>query len=358
MAPIQWRPEVNALTSPYSYKIRYLPRATIDDNDLAADVAAENPHYNATLVKSVTAAVMHKIQQHLINGNQVIVADAFTFGLSFTGRLNTPESALPDMDDMLHVKVHASPRFAKEVRHAARLERMPMITDKVPMIASVEDTLLKLSNVLNPAGILKMTGANLFSAKDPSGWECVLEGTRSGRQVQRQIGPIAQSSILLVPNLPAQEAPHHNEYILSIFARYTKNGPLRKGSYGRRLRSPLTVSGLSQPGSPATGILTGNADLPYVRITGGVVSADTLLRIQVLHDVRENHLLFNLLDIQNSKQAGPAVNVAGNGLQTLQGVAGSAVSSLTVSVDNYAALTELVRSAYAGCLVDVLDLRL
>jgi hypothetical protein len=51
------------------------------------------------------------------------------------------------------------------------------------------------------------------------------------------------------------------------------------------------------------------------------------------------------------------VTVAANGAYTLQGFAGSAVSSLTVRVNDYAALLDLVRDYYYGRLVDVLEVR-
>ncbi len=52
--------------------------------------------------------------------------------------------------------------------------------------------------------------------------------------------------------------------------------------------------------------------------------------------------------------AGDAVTVAANGNYVLPGFSGSAVSSLNITVNNYAGLTELVRNGYAGRLADVL----
>lgn len=357
MATIQWRPEVNALTIPQSYKIRYLPQNVIGTDGLAAEIAEENPNYNEELVKSIIGLLMRRIQKNLINGKQVTIDDAISFSLSFTGRLEEPDSALPPMEEMLHVKTRTSSSFLKEIRHQAQLERLPMI-EKAPVINTVEDTRLHLNDVLYANGVLKLTGTNLFFNPAKGEGECVIEGTRNGRATQEQFGPISDGSIILVPNIPAQPAPFNNEYLLAVSVRYTANGTMRTGMYRRRLRSLLTVPGLSNAGSPSTGILTGNADLPYVSITGGVVSANELLRIQAIYDIRENCLRLSLLDMQEGGQAGPAVTVRGNGAKTLQGFAGSALSSLTLSVSNYAGLTELVRNYYAGRLVDVLDVTL
>ena len=51
------------------------------------------------------------------------------------------------------------------------------------------------------------------------------------------------------------------------------------------------------------------------------------------------------------------MTVAANGEYTLQGFAGSAVSSLSVRVNDYAALLDLVRDQYYGRLADVLEVR-
>jgi hypothetical protein len=356
MATIQWRPEVNALTIPQSYKIRYLPRSTVGDKELAAEIAAENPNYNPALVKSVAIALMQKIQQNLINGNQISVADAFTFGLSFTGRLDEPDSPLPDINDMLHVKVQASQRFVKEVCHAAKLERMPMPIEKAPMIVAAEDTHLKLNDVLYAAGILKLTGTNLFTEEGKNDWECVIEGTRSGRAVQSRLGPISAGSIIVVPDIPEQDAPYNNEYTLSVSTRYTKNGTLRTGTYRRRLRSPIAWDGMPPEGG--VGILTGSAELPYVTIASSTVTADEMLRIQAIFDPRDGYLRVNLLDMQEGGKAGVTVTVTGNGNYTLSSFAGSAVSTMMLTVHSYTELTELVRNYYSGRLVDVFDVRL
>ncbi len=47
-----------------------------------------------------------------------------------------------------------------------------------------------------------------------------------------------------------------------------------------------------------------------------------------------------------------------NGTCTLTGFSGSAVSSLSLRVDNYAALKDLIRNSYASRLVDVLEVKM
>ena len=82
-----------------------------------------------------------------------------------------------------------------------------------------------------------------------------------------------------------------------------------------------------------------------------------MLRIQAVFDIRNSVLLLSLLGMKEDGPAGAVVTVTANGAYTLQGFAGSAVSSLSVRVNDYAALVDLVRDQYYGRLADVLDVR-
>jgi len=356
MPTIQWRPAVNALTVPQSYKILFVPRNTVGYSELAAEIAAENPNWNAELVEAVLRAERKAIQRHLINGDQITLEDAFSYRVSFLGKLDAPDDPLPDRDDLIQVNINASVPFMREVRHAAQLERLPL-EQKQPMIAAAEDNRLKLNDVLNPKGVLKLTGTNLFFDEGEEGCGCVIEGTKSGRAVQSQFALISNASVLLVPEIPAQTHSWNNEYAVSVSTQYTEHGTLRTGIYGRKLRSPLTLTNFGHPHPPEVGILTGSADAPYVSVTGGAVSADETLRIQAVLDIHAGHLLFSLLDMEEGGKADAAVTVTANGSFTLQGFPGSAVSSLEIRVNNFADLVKMARNQYSSRVVDVLEVR-
>jgi hypothetical protein len=151
MTTIQWRPVVNALTTPISYRMLFLPRNVVDTPELAARMAAELPNYSAEELRTILATRNKVVRQSLINGEQVTEENNFTYSLSFTARLNSADDAPPPVDQCLQVRVHASPPFVAEVRHAAQLERLSR-DKKLPLINTAEDTLLKLDNVLNPDG--------------------------------------------------------------------------------------------------------------------------------------------------------------------------------------------------------------
>ncbi len=353
MSGIQWRPEVNALTTPKSYRIRYVPRDVIGYEELAAEISATNPNYNEALVNSILHAFIDKVQEKLLEGVQVTLEEGFTFRLSFSGRLDEPTDPLPDDEDMLQVRVYASQPFVREVRQQARFERLPA-AKKAPIIASAEDNRTKLNNVLNAEGVLKLTGSNLLFDENDEGSGCIIEGTRSGKTTQQQFGLISNSSVLVVPDIPAQNNPWNNEYIVSITTRYTKHGSLRTGVFGERLRSPLAV----EPGnSTSNGILTGKANTPYVRVNGASISGSTArTRIRVILNRQSGDLMFSLLDMEENGLAGPTVTATSDGDIILAGYNGSLVSSLDITVTKFDDLSDLLRDDYSDSMTDILDI--
>ena len=355
MATIQWRPEINLLTTPASYRLRFLPRNIIGYDELAAEIALDHPEYNPEAIRTILESANRKIRRHLGNGNQVTLENAFTYRSSLTGRLDKPDDPAPPVEDTVQVRVYAAAPFIAGVRHEAVLERMPA-EKKLPLISTAEDALLRLDNVLNPQGTLSLTGTDLLFNQENSDEACVLQGTRSGRAVQTRITLNSNSAVMLMPDIPAQDDPWNNEYTLSITTRYTEHGTLRTGTYGRMLRTPLAVPGMDNANPPETGILTGSAAGPYVSIIGGTISGNETLRIQAVRDVQEECLFFSLRDMEEQGQTGEAVRVAGNGEYTLNGFAGSALTALEIRVDNFTDLTELVRSTYTGRMTDILEI--
>jgi hypothetical protein len=355
MLTIQWRPAVNALTTPKSYRIQAVPRSTDGYDEMAADISAEQPIYSAETVKGLAPMIMKWIQRRLINGSQVTLPESFSFYVSFTGKLDSPDDPLPEGDDLLQVNVRVSQPFVKEIRHQAKLERLPL-TERAPVISSAEDTLLKLKDVLNPAGVLRITGNDLAADPQSSG-SVVIEGSRNGSAAQTRLLRVEPGEIMLMPTIPAQDNPWNNEYTVTVNARYSEHGTLRTGTCSRKLRAPLTVPLFGHPHPPETGILTGDADAPLASVTGGAASASELLRVQALIDSRTGQLTLRLLDMQEGGRAGAAVAVSANGACTLPGFSGSAVQSLTIAVENLAGLISLTRDNYSGRLVDILDVK-
>ena len=349
MTTIQWRPEQNALTTPRSYWVRVIPKDSIGYAALAERIVLKNPVCSAEQAESVLRTRDEEIQELLIDGYQVSLENAFTYHLSVTAKLDEADDPLPP-DKAVNVQVYAARPFVETVRQAARLERLPL-EQKEPLIAGAEDTVLGLNDVLNPDGVLRLTGTDLlFDPKTGSG-ECVLEGTRDGRTVQSRFALLANSMILVVPEIPAQSDAWNNEYRVSVSARYTTHGTLRSGTYSRLLRSPLTIIVGADHG-----ILSGAETSPLVRVTDGLLnSASARVRIQAVINARDGRLYLSLLDMSEGGASGDAVRVTGNGAYTLAGYAGSDLASLEVTVDNYAALVSKVREEYTGWLVDILD---
>lgn len=356
MPAIQWRPEVNVLTIPQSYSIRFVARRSAGLNDLAADIALRHPNFSRADIMTILRAEDEAIMTRLLNGEQVTKEGGLSWFPSFTGRLDSPDDPLPPVAECLHINTRISAPFLKRLRQQARTKRLPM-TEKLPIITSTEDAALGLRDVLRPDGILRIIGGNLFLDRDVGVSQCLLEGTRSGGMIQTRIGTASNSEIILLPDVPGQDDPWNNEYRLSLTTRYTAHGTRRTGIYKRMLRTPLTVM-LTDNGPPLNiGILTNNAAAPYVSITGGTVGADETLRIRVIQDLPGHQLLFSLTDMREGGVGGDEISVTADGEYTLPGFAGSAVSSLNITVNEYAALWKTVRSSYSGMMADILNVK-
>ena len=357
MSSIQWRPEVNPLTIPQSYRARVLPRKSADLNDLAADISLRHPNCNVEMIKAILKAEDEAIMRRLLQGEQVTKSNSFSYSLSFTGRLDHPDDPLPDLEKHLQVRIFALPAFLAALRRKAQTERLAL-RRKMPLITYSKDSVLNLRNVLNPEGALQLTGNNLsFDRTQPNAGECVIKGTESGQRVQQRFIRIAPSEMLLLPDIPAQTAPWHNEYTVSVSTRRSDSSDLRSSTYEQRLRSPLLVTGLTQAGHE-TGILSGGAAAsPYVSVIGGEATANAMLRIQVVLHQSIDTLDFRLVDMNDGGGAGTAVLVRANKELTLLGFSGSALTSLQLRVNDYVALKEMIHKHYLGCLVDLLDIR-
>ena len=354
MGTIQWRPEVNALTTPQSYWIRFVPRNSAGIEEIAADIALRHPNFSQADILTILRSEDEAIMARLLNGEQVTKEGSFSWFPSFAGRLDSPDDPLPPLEDCLHLNVRVSAPYLAAFCQNAQTERRPE-EKKLPLISGSQDSLLKLKDVLNPAGALLLTGNDLFFDQSvPDAGQCVIAGTQSGSSIQPRLLKVEPSEIMLMPEIPAQANPWNNEYTVSISTRYSAHGSLRTGTYGRMLRTPLTLTNFGHPNPPEVGILSSKETSPLVSVTGGSVTADETLRIQAVLDVRQDVLLFSLLDMQEGGREGAAVIVTANGDFTLQGFSGSAVSSLDVRVNNYAALKTMIRNKYSSRLVDVL----
>ncbi|WP_417909940.1 hypothetical protein [Candidatus Electronema sp. PJ] len=348
---IQWRPELNALTNPPSYRARVIPKDSFGYKRLAERIVQKNPVCSVEQAEAVLRLRDEEIKEILLEGSQVSLENSFTYHLSITGRMDAPDDPLPP-DSTVNVQVYAVRPYVETMRPVVKLERLPP-EQKVPFIAGAEDTVLDLKDVLNPAGALRLTGTDmLFDPKTGSG-ECVIEGTRAGRAVQSRFAMISNSMMLVVPEIPIQPDHWNNEYRVSVSTRYTAHGTLRTGAYQRLLRTPLAVNLIA-----GSGILSGAETSPLVGVTGGQfkgAATSARVRIQAALNAQDGKLRLSLLDMSEGGAAGDGVQVTENGVYTLLGYADSALASLEVMVENYTALINKVRDEYTSRMVDILD---
>jgi hypothetical protein len=348
--PIYWKPEINALTKPRSYRPRFIPRGVSDNDKIAVRMEQKNPLYTTTLTKSFLIDLAEVIYEEMLDGNVVAIAKLFFGHVDLTGRLENAEDDLQPLEKCLRTRFTPAKELNERLQNNAHTERKPADT-KLPQINTAFDALLNLDDVLNPVGLLQINGENLFFDRYDGISECVLEGTREGRTVQTRFTRITAGEIQFMPDIPSQTEPWNNEYTLSLTTHYTERGTLRTGSYARMLRTPLDVRIGSNPGILSTG-----GTSPLVTVSGGSLSAEgARVRIQVLHDVQDDLLLFSLIDMQDGGHEGNEVQVAANGVYTIPGYSGGHVTSLIVTVADYATFYTLVRNTYGGRIVDILD---
>uniref|UniRef100_UPI004055F5C6 hypothetical protein n=1 Tax=Candidatus Electrothrix sp. TaxID=2170559 RepID=UPI004055F5C6 len=332
-----------------STRARVIPKNSVGYAKLAEHIVLKNPVCSEEQAESVLRTRDEVIQELLLEGDQVSLENAFTYHLTVSARMDAPDDPLP-ADTKVNVQVYAARPFVEAVRQEAHLERLSP-DQKLPIIAGAEDTVLGLNDVLNPDGVLRLTGTDLLFDPQTGNGECVLEGTREGRAVQTRFAMTSNSMILVVPEIPAQPDPWNNEYQVSVSTHYTAHGSLRTGTYQRLLRTPLAIDPAGN-----NGILSGAETSPLARVSAThPFSVSARVRIQAVLNAQDGELYLSLLDMSKGGEAGDAVRVTGNGLYPLPGYAGSTLISLDVTVEDYAALVNKVRNEYTGRMVDILD---
>ena len=224
---IQVRLERNPLTTPLSCSIRFVPHHVAGREEIAADIALRHPNFSKNDILTLLHSEDEVIALRILNGEQVTKEGSCSWFPSFTGRLDNMDDPLPPLDECLQVNVRVSTAFVERIA----------TTDKLPVITSAEDQVLGLKNVLRPDGMLRITGSNLFFDRKAGIGRCLIEGTHNGSAVQTRLGTISNTEITMMPDVPSQAQPWHNEYRLSLTTRYTEHGSPRTGIYKLLLRS-------------------------------------------------------------------------------------------------------------------------
>jgi hypothetical protein len=327
-----------------------VPIRSASREDIAADIALRHPNFSKDDIQTILNTKDEVILLRILNGEQVTEEGFCSWFPSVSGRLDNPNDPTPPLDKHFHLHSHISSVFVERIRQQAHIERLPM-TEKLPVISSTEDPVLGLKDVLRADGLLRITGSDLLFDRNDSGSQCLIEGTNNGSAMQTRVGTVSNIEIVLMPDVPSQTQPWHNEYRLSVTTRYTKNGTPRTGIYKRMLRTPLGVRIGENPG-----ILSSSGTEPFATVSDGALAAEgARVRVQAVLDAQDGDLRFNLLDMEEGGKAGNEVRVATDGVYTLLGWPDGDVTSLEVTVADYANLVKMVRSPYGGRLVDILD---
>ena len=79
---VQWRPQLNALTTPPSYKAQPVPKDFLGYDEIAELISLKNPVWTPGLIKSILLEERKAIREELINGNQISYENTCTWHLS------------------------------------------------------------------------------------------------------------------------------------------------------------------------------------------------------------------------------------------------------------------------------------
>ncbi|MCI5150743.1 MAG: hypothetical protein D3916_15390, partial [Candidatus Electrothrix sp. MAN1_4] len=107
MSKVQWRPQLNALTTPQSYKAQSVPKDSLGYDEIAERIALKNPVINAGLAKATLELEREVVKEELVNGNQVSLENFLTWHLTLATRLEAPDDPLPPADEIVRVQVYA-----------------------------------------------------------------------------------------------------------------------------------------------------------------------------------------------------------------------------------------------------------
>lgn len=207
MATVQWRPDLNALTTPQSYWPRVMPKGTYGYAGVAERIARKYPLWSADLAESVLRAGDEEIMEII---SQVALEDAFTCHLSITARLAAPDDPLPQDKDIRQCPGLCLLALCRGRAAGGAAGKAAACAEGAGDRCG-RGTVLKLNDVLNPLSVLRLTGTDLFFELGGSGAACLKAPAAAGT-VQSRFALISNTEILVVPEIPAQTDPWNNAY--------------------------------------------------------------------------------------------------------------------------------------------------
>lgn len=333
----------NVLTSPPSYTCRVVPSAVLGYDEIAAQINLHNPTIPIATAKSVLEAFREEVKLQLADGNTVNLSGFASFKVSLPVRLVTSSDPLPTNP----VRVIASPSavLKADVTTAATYTRLPA-TVKTPTINSAYDAITRQDGFIRENYGFRINGSYIgFDPNDATQGVFLL--SPAGNYIrQENIALNDPSNTIIVPVFDTVAGPAGTasvENMLEIRSKYTENGQLRTGTYGKPLRATNVISDATSDqlfvvGSAATGpakVKAYTGDQVLCRITAQVKPSGELV------------LFVGEIDGEDGQEM--LVTAAGD--YVLPGLD----AFVTVEVTNYATLMANAM-AYSRFMVEVCDL--
>lgn len=242
MSAIGYQVIANVLTNPPSYTARVVPNSILGYDEVAAQINLHNPTIPVGTAKTVLEAFREEVKLQLANGNTVNLSNFVSFVTTMPVKLVNATDPLPS--NPINISAKPATPFKDEIRAAATYTRLATEI-KAPSIASAFDTVSAINGFVRNGYGLRISGTNLrFDQADVN--EGVFLLSSAGNDVrQDNISLNDPSNLIVIPGLDSAAGPAGTasvEHSLSVKSRYTDNGQIRTGTYGKKLRSPNVIS--------------------------------------------------------------------------------------------------------------------
>lgn len=322
---------LNALTNPPSYSGRVVPNQILGYDQIAAQINLRNPTIPVQTAKSVLEAFANEVKIQLADGNTVNLTNFCSFVVTMPIKLETPNDPLPS--NPINISAKPSTPFKDAVKTAATYTRLPTPI-KAPTISASYDSSTSVEGFVRNGWGLTIAGTNLrFDPTDATQGVFLL--SQAGNDIrQENISLNDPSRLIVIPGLDPAVQPAGAasvEHVLSVRSKYTDNGTLRTGGYGKKLRTKNMISDTNKK-LFVTGTATSG---PAVVKTYAGSAVDCRILAQVKTD---GSLTLSIGSMTGS--FGQEMTVAANGDYTLAGLAADVV----VTVSDYEALAAAATS--------------
>lgn len=368
---LQYQIVPNALTSEPSYRSTVIQNI-IDTQQVIDDLSLRMPHLTKSTLSSVIEELSIYTREMLTAGHSINITGFVRFFHSIPGRLNTPDSSVTASS--VQVQTSISTVIEQFVKNNISLQQLPFV-EKTPSISSITDS----QGRQNYLGDLLVIKGNLLDFDENSSDQGIfVDNTYDDSQSRMSIyATVTNTQVIGMNNfITTPITNEHNEFKISVKAKYTPNGTTREAQYrypSRYARHLTDTSGtIDNPniyyskyegdfnGASFTSItydnaVTGNYSFELAAITdlAGEIRPDSQITFTVSFVDTDNLLTpgktvkqsFTFFCYENEI---PVTSFTLDGLSIDNANIDNKVTSLTIQVPNIEKLWKVINFNYGG----------